>query len=70
MLTVLDRKVIDNIIVWENSIISTINNHLQWNCVFRKQHSVLLKNKIEDYINFIQGGQLRQYCKKNKEVYI
>lgn len=66
MSTVLDRNVIDNIVVEENSIILTINDHLQWNCVVREQHTVLLKCKIEDYINFIQSGQLNEYCKKQE----
>ena len=66
MSTVLDRNVIDNIIIEESNIILTINDHLQWNCVFREQHAVLLKNKTEDYINFIQSGQLNEYCLKQQ----
>ena len=65
MSTVMDRNVIDNIVIGK-SIILIISDHLPWNCVFREQHAAIIKNKIDDYFSFIQSGQLNEYCQKSQ----
>ncbi|MDD3744247.1 MAG: hypothetical protein PHX54_11540 [Lentimicrobiaceae bacterium] len=56
--------VIDTISVdTENRIVLTISDHLKWN----NKHLVLLQNKINSYIDFIESGQIYEQYPDIKE---
>lgn len=58
-MSVTDRNIVDQMIIDENKNLKLlIFDHLQWNCVIRANHTHILQNKINDYLNFIGSGQI------------
>lgn len=58
MSTVKDRGVIDLIRATDSTVEIIITDDMEWNFGIRQYHCQLLQDKINDYIAFIENGQL------------
>ena len=58
-MSVEDKKVIDIITVDKQGVlVLTISDHLEWDNM--NEHLLLLKDKINSYLDFIENGQLAE----------
>lgn len=51
-----DRYVIDQMIVEDEKLVLIINDLLEWSYNVRADHAKALKDKISDYLQFIDSG--------------
>lgn len=61
MSDVRDRYVIDQMIMEDNKLVLLIIDTLQWDCCVREQHARILQDKINDYLQFIDSGQIVEH---------
>lgn len=58
-----DRYVIDQMIVEDEKLVLIINDLLEWSYNVRADHAKALKDKISDYLQFIDSGQAAEHHK-------
>lgn len=64
MSTVSDRGVIDNMVLEKDGTLALcIVDHLPWDYCVREQHARILQDKINDYLQFIDSGEIAAYHK-------
>lgn len=63
-MSVSDRGVIDTLTFDpDGTPVLYIFDHLQWDCGIRYRHANMLKDKINDYLQFIESGQIAEHLK-------
>ena len=58
-----NRYVIDQIAVEDEKLVLIIVDPMEWGYCVRESHAHTLKNKISDYLQFIDSGQAAEYHK-------
>ena len=58
-----DRYVIDQIAVEDEKLVLIIVDPMEWGYCVRESHAHTLKDKISDYLQFIDSGQAAEYHK-------
>lgn len=67
-MSVLDRKIIDFGHVDDDKITLCISDHIPWNDEIMSAHLNVLQDKINDYLDFIDSGQIyEQFGNKGKK---
>jgi hypothetical protein len=64
-MSVMDEKIIDfaGIDKNENNLILSIADHLEWGVEADDVHLLMLQNKINDYLRFIESGEVNEQFK-------
>lgn len=60
MSNICDRGVIDYALVEDNKYVLVIVDHLEWRYNTRERHLVTLQDKINDYLDYIESGQISE----------
>lgn len=58
-----NRYVIDQIAVEDEKLVLIIVDPMEWGYCVRESHAHTLKDKISDYLQFIDSGQAAEYHK-------
>lgn len=58
-----DRYVIDEMAVEDKKLVLIIADPMQWDYCLRESHARVLQDKISDYLQFIDSGQIKEHLK-------
>ena len=60
MSNIRDRGVLDIILVEDNKYVLIIVDDMKWEPATRRQHAVMLQDKLNDYLDYISSGQAEE----------
>ena len=59
-MSIVNEGTIDFAGVEENNLVLSMSDHLPWDGETDEAHLIMLQNKINDYLRFIEGGEVEE----------